>query len=469
MVARARRRIGLRVRRVISDWRIWRLRFLVLAISAVAGLLVVAFTVLSEKALDLFFHVRSISPWLPFVWTPCITALVVWLTRRFAPEAAGSGIPQVIATLDPRVPQVQIGRLVSLRMSGAKVLLTALGLSGGLSLGREGPSVQIAAGVLHSLRRWIPSRSEITPYGLMVAGGSAGIAAAFNTPLAGVMFAIEELTRRPEQRSSGLLLAGIVVAGMMAVAIMGNSTYFGVIYAPPYEVAMLLPALAVAVACGLAGGLFSRLLVVSLDPASPHPLNRWRAGRPVWFAFMCGLSVAIIGWVSDGTAQGSGYAYTRAMLDGARLSMPTDGLMKFTATWLTAWSGAPGGILAPSLSIGATLGRDVAAALGHVQAPIFIALGMAGFLAAVTRAPLTSFIIVMEMVDGHAMVLSLMACAFVSSALARPITPPLYRTLAEFQIRRICHGSIPPEMAGASKKNGARGHRAPKNKSVETA
>ena len=158
---------------------------------------------------------------------------VVWLTRRFAPGAAGSGIPQVMATLDPAFPPASRSTLVSLRLSLAKMVLTAGALLGGLASGREGPSVQIAAGVMQHARRWLPPHPGISEHGLLVAGGAAGIAAAFNAPLAGVMFAIEELASRLEQRSSGLIIAAIVLSGLMGVSFFGNATYFGMIEVPP--------------------------------------------------------------------------------------------------------------------------------------------------------------------------------------------------------------------------------------------
>ena len=115
-------------------------------------------------------------------------------------------------------------------------------------------------------------------------------------------------------------------------------------------------------------------------------------------------------------------------------------LLKFMATWITSWSGVPGGIFAPSLSIGAGVGHDVAQLVaGHnlsALAPSLIAIGMASFLAATTQAPLTSFIIVMEMIDGRPMVLSLMASAMLASLISRMISRPLYGTLAEMMLRQ---------------------------------
>jgi len=425
------------LRQEIYDWRLWSGRGVVLAFAALAGLTVVAFTWLTEHALAYFFAFEKGFWWGPLLWTPAATAAIVWITRRYVPGAAGSGIPQVMAALSHEVAPAHRGLFVSLKLTLAKMGLAAWGLLAGLSLGREGPSVQIAAGVMHHARRWLPSRSQVSEHGLLLAGGAAGIAAAFNTPLGGVMFAIEELTRKPEQRSNGLLLSAIVLAGLMAVSVYGNATYFGVIRVENFSMALLVPGLLVAVCCGVAGGLFARLLVISLAGTSTDWFSRFRRRAPVRFAAMCGLAVAILGVFSQGDTYGSGYTHTRDMLESNADASPFYVLFKFVATWITAWSGVPGGIFAPSLAIGGALGNDIAQWTGYANAPTLIALGMAGFLAAVTQAPLTAFIIVMEMVDGHALVLSLMASALVASGVSRLISAPLYTALAELQLQRL--------------------------------
>jgi H+/Cl- antiporter ClcA len=424
------------LRQELADWRLWLARAVVVAAAVAAGLVVVGFTWLAETASGWFELMRERAWWAPLLAAPAVAAAVVWCTRRFAPGAAGSGIPQVMATLEKEVGEGERGLFVSLRLSVAKILLTAGGLLGGLSLGREGPSVQIAAGIMLQARRLMPAGAPVGVHGLLVAGGAAGIAAAFNTPLGGVMFAIEELARAPERRSSGLIIAAIVLAGLVAVSAHGNGAYFGVIRAPAPGLGLLLPGLLLAVLAGIAGGLFSRLLIASLSGQSPDAFSRLRLRRPVLFAAGCGLAVAAIGLATGGATFGSGYGSTRIMVEGQGAMPVAYALFKFLATWLTTWSGVPAGIFAPSLAIGAALGNDVALLLYSAQMPALIALGMVGFLAAATQAPLTAFIIVMEMVDGHAMVLSLMACALVSYAVARAISPPLYATLAAFQLAR---------------------------------
>ncbi|MGO4381233.1 chloride channel protein [Pseudoduganella sp. RAF53_2] len=426
---------------------LWRSRAVVIGAAAAAGLVVVGFTRLAEIAFELFTRFVAWSWWLTLLWMPLVCAAIVWATRRYAQGAAGSGIPQVMVALDPALPQGERGRFVSLRLSLSKILLTATGLLAGLSLGREGPSVQIAAGVMLAARRFLPSQSVINSRGLLIAGGSAGIAAAFNTPLAGVMFAIEELARTPEQRSSGLIVAGIVLAGLIAVSIGGNATYFGVIHPGPIGMDLLWPGFLTTLVAGIAGGLFARLLLTSLRGGTRDFASHLRGRFPIRFAAVCGLAVAVIGIVSHGAIFGSSYGSTRALLDGSHAVAADFGALKFLATWLTVWSGAPAGIFAPSLAIGAGLGSNVAALTHYPFAPALIALGMVGFLAAATQAPLTSFIIVMEMVDGHAMVLSLMACAVVAGTISRVLSPPLYGALAQLQLDAVQTKATTPPAA----------------------
>nr|WP_315398724.1 chloride channel protein [uncultured Duganella sp.] len=421
-------------RREFASPQVWIVRTVVVGAAAVAGLVVVGFTWLADGALGLFLRLAGTAWWLPLLWTPACCGAIVWVTRRYARGAGGSGIPQVMAALDPELSGGRRPRLVSLRLSLAKIGLTSAGLLGGLSLGREGPSVQIAAGLMLTARRWLPRGSGVSAHSLLVAGGAAGIAAAFNTPLAGVMFAIEELSRTPEQRNSGLIVSGIVLAGLIAVSIYGNGTHFGVIHPGPIGLPLLGPGLLVTLVTGLAGGLFARLLLASLRGTSPDRPSRWRQRFPVRFAIGCGLAVALIGVATGGATHGSGNEATRAMLEGSGHVPVGFALFKFAATWLTSWSGVPAGIFAPSLSIGAALGQNVAALTGYAHAPAVIALGMVGFLAAATQAPLTAFIIVMEMVDGHGMVLSLMACAVIASTVSRVLSPPLYTALAMIQL-----------------------------------
>lgn len=418
------------LRHELSNGRMWLDRTVVLAYAAIAGLSVVSFTFLTNLAFAYFERVYHWQGgWAVLLWVPAWTAAIVWATRRFAPTTAGSGIPQVIAALDPAVSEQERSVFVSLRLTVAKLVLGAASFFAGLSVGREGPSVQIAAGVMQHARRWLGPQSGISDHALLVAGGAAGIAAAFNAPLAGVLFAIEELSRRLESRSSGLIITGIVLAGLIGVSFFGNRSYYGVIVVPELNWNALVPGLLVVLACGALGGLFAKVMAASLTGA-PERLNLLRARFPIRFAAAGGLMIAVMGLSTGGATFGAGSETVQHMLKGEADVPSMYVTLKFMATWLTAWCGVPGGIFAPSLSIGAGVGHNVSLFMGADIAPALIAIGMAAFLAAVTQAPLTAFIIVMEMIDGHALVLSLMAAAMLASLISRLIARPLYETLA---------------------------------------
>ena len=413
-----------------------------LGYAVAAGLFVVALTIASDAAFSLFQGLYRSHPWAVLIWTPLLTGAIVWATQRWAPSASGSGIPQVKAAIHPALPPERRSRLVSLRLTVAKIGLTVAGLAAGLSIGREGPSVQVAAGVMQHARRWLSPGTTIDGRSLLVAGGAAGIAAAFNAPLAGVVFAIEELSGRLEARSSGLIITAIVLAGLMAVSAFGNLSYFGVIRVPQLGLDIIGPGLLVALAAGGAGGVFSRLMAGSLTGA-PSYLNGLRARWPIRFAIVGGLLIAVIGLVTGGMTFGSGSEAVKRMLSGEDELKPVYTLLKFIATWLAAWVGVPGGIFAPALTVGAGIGEAISQLLDSVHGPALVALGMAGFLAAVTQAPLTAFFIVMEMVDGHSMVLSLMACSMLASLVSRMISRPLYETLAEHMVANSIGSSAP--------------------------
>ncbi|MFT3929534.1 MAG: chloride channel protein [Spongiibacteraceae bacterium] len=423
-----------RMRRAINP-KLWLDRTVIWLAAVVAGLCVVGYVWTTEAAIAWFTAMYRAAPWSGLLVTPLGGMLVVWLTRRFASGAAGSGIPQVMAALSTELPSEKRSMLVSLRLSAAKVLLGTGALAAGFSAGREGPSVQIAAGIMASFHGLLKRKISVKPRDLILAGGAAGIAAAFNTPLAGIVFAIEELGKRFEERSSGLLISAIVIAGLVAISLMGNLTYFGRIQTGTIPPSFFVPVFLMAIVTGIIGGFFSRLLVSSFAQREWR-LNRFRGEYPILFAGACGLVVAIMGLLTGGATFGSGYEWSRELISGQGEVSVFYFAVKLAATWISFWSGIPGGIFAPALAVGAGIGHDVAMLLGAVPAPI-IALGMAGFLAAVTQSPITAFIIVMEMIDGHTMVLSLMATALLASMISRLISAPLYYSLALLQLQRI--------------------------------
>ena len=420
----------------LADFNAWRGRLVVWTAAATAGFVIVLFTWATDYAIALFFSLQKARWWLPLILTPGAGMLIVWLTNRWFAGAAGSGIPQTIASLQEGRKDSPHTALISLKLAFGKIVLGVGALAAGFSAGKEGPSVQIGASVMYAFRRFLPAGFSVHPKYLILAGGAAGISAAFNTPLAGVVFAIEELGRSFEQKTNGVVITAIVLAGMVSISLQGNYTYFGHFAVGKIDSNIIVQVIVCALVCGLAGGIFSRTLIESSGTIKGR-LGYLRRIHPIWWAGFCGLIVALLGAVSGGAAHGSGYIFTREMLDG---SVPETWLyapIKYLATIFTYLSGVPGGIFAPSLAIGTGIGNDLLPLFGSPHAATaIIALCMAGFLAAVTQAPITSFIIVMEMIDGHEMVISLMAVAMISAIVSRLFSPPLYATLADAQISR---------------------------------
>jgi H+/Cl- antiporter ClcA len=255
--------------------------------------------------------------------------------------------------------------------------------------------------------------------GLILAGSAAGVAAAFNTPLAGVVFAIEEMSRSFEVRTSGLIIGSIIVAGLTSMFFLGNYTYFGVSHASLGDRDTWLAVPACAVFGGLMGGLFSRFVVEAARGMPRRLGGGWIGRHPVLFAALCGLAVAACGFLSGGTTFGTGYEQAAHLLDGAGTMHWDFGILKLLATALSAISGLPGGIFSPSLAVGAGFGFNVAQFFPADAMSAVILLGMVSYFAGVVQAPITAFVIVTEMTDNHDMLLPVMAAALIAHGTSR--------------------------------------------------
>jgi H+/Cl- antiporter ClcA len=321
--------------------------------------------------------------------------------------------------------------LLSIRIIVGKILLGASAVGCGFSLGREGPTVQVGASLMNAIHHLLPDVLRIQRSHLLVAGGAAGIAAAFNAPLAGVMFAIEEMSRGVEARMSGLIITAIVLAGVTAQAMKGGGgNYFGAVPIIAGEGDQLAAVALAVLVCGISGGLFSRMMIIGAGHWR-GALGNFRRQHPLVFVALCGLFVASLGAVTGDAIYGSGLTQTQYLLEGDVHLPWYFAPAKFAATLAAYFSGLPGGIFAPSLTIGAGVGHTLAPLLDQGAMPgMVLALCMAGFLAAATQAPMTSFLIVMEMVDGYDLVIALMVVTLLSSGISRLISAPLYSTLA---------------------------------------
>lgn len=397
---------------------------------AAVGGFAVLFARLADIAQAVFRQIEGASIFWPWLLTPLGFAGVSWATRTYFRGSEGSGIPQTIFVLRPDGGETA-ARLLKARQIVGRMMLAGAGLFCGGSIGREGPSVHVGAVVAHIFGRWMPHEASVSQQrALILAGGAAGVAAAFNTPLAGIVFAIEELSRSFEERSSGVAMTAVILAGIIAIALVGDYTYFGTPVVGAGANQISAGTFAVALAGGLMGGLFSRGILVGVR-GIPGAVGRLQRQRPVLFAGLCGLFVAALGTASAGLTFGTGYSQAKLILTSNAHLPWIYGPGRALATMAAYLSGMPAGILSPSLSAGAGIGQMVADVTHQSSAVPYAILGMCAYLAGVTQAPLTSFVIVMEMTTQHAMVLPLMISAALATFVSKLLSPPLYRSLAD--------------------------------------
>ena len=407
--------------------RFWRTAVIV-GVAILCGLAAALFARLCDAAMAAHSRLYAAAQWPTLLLLPAAFGVAAWLTRRFAPEAAGSGIPQVIAAAEQRWRGRWGGQRVTLRTAAWKVVLSAGLLACGASIGREGPTVQVVAGILRTLTRGLrggPGRRAI-----IIAGGAAGVAAAFNTPIAGVVFAVEELAKSFERRTNATVILIVVISGFAAYALQGNYAYFGVLGGETNITAAWFAAPLIGVVGGVLGGLFSRCLAELIGPR-PNPVTRWRQRRPVLFAVLCGGVAALVALVSGGLTFGAGYDEAKSLLQGHSANGATLAASKFIASLAAAASGAPGGIFAPSLATGAGIG----AAFAHIGLGVggrdAVVLGMTSYLSGVVQAPLTSAVILMEMTREPGLVGPLLLAALLARWASSWVMPePIYHLLS---------------------------------------
>ena len=413
----------------------WKRGIVLWAGAIVVALAAILFAKASTWSYDLFLVMLSYGAWIPLLVTPVVFGLLAWVTEGKLRATRGSGIPQVIASMQIEGEGFR-QRMLSLPIAIGKMVLTLIALAVGASIGREGPTVHVGAGLFYSLGRRFGFTDPKAASRFILAGGACGIAAAFNTPLAGVVFAIEELAGTFEHRFSGLLLTAVIVGGIVSMGVLGNYSYFGQVEANLPLGHAWLAVLLTGVICGLLGGLFARLILLSRRGPLAY-VGRLRARAPVLFAVGCGLALALIGLLSHNTIYGTGYNEAKAFVQDAAVTPgQTFGIAKLLANVVSYWAGIPGGIFSPALAVGAGLGHNIAYFLPDVPAASVVLLGMSAYLSGVTSAPLTSAVIAMELTDNQAMVIPIMAACLLARAASSLFSPtPVYRDFAERMVR----------------------------------
>ena len=407
--------------------------------AALVAIFSYGFAKLADLGLELNYtwtHNHPLAIW--FV-LPFGLALLAWFTAKFAPYVKGSGIPQVIASMSlPYGPNKS--RLLLFWQTLWKIPLTFLAMLFGGSVGREGPSVQVGAAVMlawgNICRRHGIAFTGLSANELMATGAAGGLAAAFNAPLAGVIFAIEELGRGVVLRWERRVLLGVLAAGFILIAMDGNNPYFPHYHGSIDAQYMFLWVTLCGLICGILGGIFARLLSKGLAGFSPSNVRGWIRRHPIYVAFILGIVLALLGSLTGGETYGTGYKVVDRALDGQSIS-DNLGIYKLLATVATYWTGIAGGIFTPCLTTGAGIGVQIWSLTGGIiDQRLLVLLCMAAFLAGATQSPVTASVVVMEMTGCQPVLFWLLIGSIISSIASRQFNPKPFYHLAAGKFRQ---------------------------------
>lgn len=404
-----------------------------------AGLVAALFRLTLEWANSLrdallnWAHLYPALGWIfPLLFSVSGATLSVWLVRRLAPETSGSGIPHLEAVLH------RFRVLAWSRVLPVKFVAGVLALGSGLALGREGPTVQMGGATGDAIALALKSRPRERRT-LIAAGAGAGLAAAFNAPLSGLTFVLEEVQRDFHPIVFAAAFVAAVIADIVARFISGPDPVFAIPAYPLQPMSTLPVFVVLGIAAGILGVAFNRGLLTALNGVA-----RLNSRSAIVFAALIGALTGIVGWFSP-SAIGSGHGLAETVLAGqvALALIPFLFLLRLGLTLGSYATGAAGGIFAPLLVLGALLGLAIGQAAQQVapelapQPAVFAVVGMAAYFTAIVRAPLTGIVLIVEMTGNYEQMLPLLVSCFCAYAVAEMLRElPIYESLLERDLKR---------------------------------
>lgn len=393
--------------------------------SLITGIIAVLYTKLfagAEGVTAWFIHNHK---WWLLLAAPVLYLAAYFLVKLFAPYARGSGIPQVIAAIDLANPRDnhKVPKLLSLKVMVVKIASSLLLAMGGGAIGREGPTIQVAGSVFRKINQWIPeSWPKISRRNMIMTGAAAGLAAAFNTPLGGIVFAVEELTKTHISYYRTAIFSAVIIAGLTAQYFLGSYLYLPNPDVTNLSSYIFLGVAFVAIVTGILGSLMCKFILLIF-----HWKRKFSNTQNVLFVVVCSLvmtgtalavSEVALGSGKELMVLGSGKELMNTVLfTGNKRVEWYIPLLRFTGPLFSFTTGAAGGVFAPALSAGAGFGAMISGwfQLSDTNTNLLVLAGMVGFLTGVTRTPFTSAILVLEMTDRHNVIFHLMLAGMIAS------------------------------------------------------
>ncbi len=398
---------------------------------------------LAEKGVSMII---SWHLWSLLLVSPICFLIAWWLVRRFAPYSRGSGIPQVMASIELANPKYndKVGKLLSIRVLVVKIVSSLVMALGGGVIGREGPTIQVAGSIFRKVNEWLPGWwPRVSKRNMIMTGAAAGLAAAFNTPLGGVVFAVEELTRTHISYFKTALFTAVIIAGLTAQALIGPYLYLGYPDVSHLSGSIFFWIVLVAIPAGLAGAWMAKLILKLQQWKSTFKFTR----QHVFYVVGCALLIAGMAVFIDERVLGSGKELmTTSLFTANKYNAWYMPILRFVGPLFSFTTGAAGGVFAPALSAGASMGATLSGWL-HLapnETNLIVLAGMVGFLTGVTRTPFTSAILVLEMTDRHNVIFHLMLAGMIASLVAILVDKHSFYDHLKYQYLREIVGEDDP-------------------------
>lgn len=388
--------------------------------SIVTGIIAVLYAKIFQLAEKGFSVVYNYNHLAIFILTPLCFFLAVYIVEKFSPFAKGSGIPQVSAAIDLATPQRNhlVNSLLNTKIIIIKIISSSILALGGGVTGREGPTIQIASSIFRKANMLLPDWwPKVSKKNMIMTGAAAGLAAAFNTPLGGIVFALEELTKTHISFFKTAIFSAVIIAGITAQSILGPYLYLGNPDLKNFTANIFLPVTFVAIICGVISA-YSCKLVLKLAEMNSKSKSKI---RKYLYVICFALFIALVGVLAGEKSLNSGKDLMTQLLftNNKEIGWYVP-VLRILGSIVTFTSGAAAGIFAPALSAGASIGSVIS---GFINLPssstnLIILASMVAFLTGITRSPFTSAILVLEMTNSHSVIFHLMLAALTSNLVA---------------------------------------------------
>ncbi|MEZ4773937.1 MAG: chloride channel protein [Bacteroidia bacterium] len=373
------------------------------------------------NVIEVLLHsIKTNVPWLFFIITPIALVTAWWIVQKYSKAAAGSGIPQVMAALNSKrdTKKIPAGYLLGRKAFLTKIVSSVVALLGGAVIGREGPTIQVSSSIFFMIHQILPKDwPKVDRSRMLIAGASAGLAAAFNTPLGGIVFAVEELAKSHLNSFKSSLLYAVIFSGMTAQWLLGPYLYLGYPKITVGGFSMIGYVILFSAITGIAGAYKAKIILKIV-----YWKRRLQTPRAhIIFIVLSGFALAAIIYFSKDVAYGPGKeVMNRILFEGQNEGSIWLILSRFFGAIISYCTGIAGGVFATSLSTGAAIGELLTGLMNlDKDNKVLILVSMIGFLTGLTRSPFTASILVLEMTDRHSAIFYFLLAGQIAALSAR--------------------------------------------------